>query len=45
MQALSDFRNYDVFSYLSSGYDVLHTQGKNFIVTDIQDFIKKHKQQ
>jgi hypothetical protein len=38
-QALKDFEDYDVFSYLSEGFDVLHTQGQNFIAADIMDYI------
>jgi hypothetical protein len=43
MQALADFKKYDLFSYLTSGYEVLHTQGRNYIMADIQNFIKHHK--
>jgi len=28
-------------SYVISCYDVLHTQGKNYIVNDILDYMKK----
>jgi hypothetical protein len=45
MQALADFKNYGVFDYLTSSYDVLHTQGKQYLMADIQDFINNHKQQ
>lgn len=37
------FTYYDVFSYLTSGYDVLHTQGKAYIVEDIDIYIKNRK--
>jgi hypothetical protein len=45
MQALADFKENGVFNYLTNGYDVLHTQGKNYLMNDIQDFINNHKQQ
>ena len=41
--ALRDFKQYHVFNFLSSGYDVLHTQGKNYIVSEINDFIEQRK--
>lgn len=37
--ALKDFKQYQVFKFLSLGYDVLHTQSKNYIVAEINDFI------
>jgi hypothetical protein len=43
MQALSLFRQTGVFQYLVEGYDVLHTQGREYIVADIDDFINNHK--
>lgn len=45
MQALADFKDYGVFDYLTAGYDILHTQGKNYLMADIQDFINNQKQQ
>ena len=45
MQALSLFRQTGVFQYLTEGYEVLHTQGRNYIVADIDDFIKNHKKE
>jgi hypothetical protein len=41
--ALRDFKQYHVFNFLSSGFDVLHTQGKNYIVSEINDFIEQRK--
>ncbi|MDR0682715.1 MAG: DUF3791 domain-containing protein [Dysgonamonadaceae bacterium] len=38
-QALEDFENYDVFSYLNDGFNVLHTQGRKYLVVDINDYI------
>jgi len=43
MQALLLFRQTGVFQYLTEGYDVLHTQGKEYIIADIEDFIKNHQ--
>ncbi len=37
------FKNKSVFDYLAAGYDVLHTQGKNYIIADIQDYIQRRK--
>lgn len=34
------FSEYDVFSYLRVGYDALHTQGKEYIMEDIEDLLK-----
>lgn len=45
-EVFSLFTYYAVFDYLTTGYDVLHTQGKTYLVEDIDLFInnrKKHK--
>ena len=42
MQALSLFRQTGAFQYLTEGYAVLHTQGRDYIVYDIDDFINNH---
>jgi hypothetical protein len=42
MQALSLFRRTGAFQYLAEGYEVLHTQGRDYIVADIDDFIRNH---
>ena len=42
MQAFSLFLETGVFQYLTEGYDVLHTQSRDYIVTDIDDFISNH---
>ena len=42
MEALSSFQKADVFQYLADGYDVLHTQGKDYLVRDIDEFILNH---
>jgi hypothetical protein len=43
MQALEEFRKYDVFSYLSDGFEVLHTQGRNYLMHDILEYIDSQK--
>ena len=42
MQALTLFSKTDVFQYLTEGYEVLHTQSKNYIVADIDNYIINH---
>ena len=42
LDALSTFRKAGVFEYLTEGYEVLHTQGRDYIVSDIDDFIRNH---
>lgn len=41
--ALDDFKKFKVFDYLAAGYDVLHTQGKKYILADINDFLNSRK--
>lgn len=43
-QAWKDFEQYDVITYLTEGFEVLHTQGQEYIIADINDYIH-HKQQ
>jgi hypothetical protein len=42
-ETLFIFRKYDVFEYLREGFDTLHTQGENYIVSEIDMFIKTRK--
>jgi len=42
MQSLTLFRGTGAFQYLTEGYDVLHTQSRDYIVADIDDFILNH---
>jgi hypothetical protein len=35
------FENKKVFDFLEQGYEVLHTQGKNMILNEIEQFINK----
>ncbi len=40
---LKEFKRYDVFSFLESGFDVLHTQSKKYIIDEITAYIKQRK--
>jgi hypothetical protein len=42
-QALKDFEDYDVFSYLTNGFEVLHTQSREYIVADIIEYMANRK--
>jgi hypothetical protein len=37
------FRKYDVINYLTLGFDLLHTQGKEYVMSDIDSYIKNRK--
>ena len=41
--ALNEFEIYQVFNFLQSTFDSMHTRGKNFIVSVIVDFIQNRK--
>jgi hypothetical protein len=43
-ETLMLFVRYEVFDFLRSGFDVLHTQGKEYILSEIDEFFKHHKQ-
>lgn len=36
----NDFANKNIIEFLEAHYEVLHTQGKAYILTTIEDFIK-----
>jgi hypothetical protein len=42
-EALSVFVRYQVFHYLASVYDTLHTQGQAYILAEIDDYITHKK--
>ena len=42
LQALGEFKRTQVFDYLASGYEVLHTQSKKYIFSELEQYIK-HK--
>ena len=44
-EVLSLFNKYDVLEYLENVYDTLHTQGKEYIIAEIDEYIKKRKKQ
>jgi len=37
--ALDIFQKYQVFDYITSYYDVLHSNGRLFIISDIDEYI------
>lgn len=37
------FNTYNVFEYLEEGYEILHTQSMNYVVKEIEEFIKQRK--
>ena len=44
-EVVSSFSQYGVLNYLSEYFDVLHTQSRQWLVADIDDFINQRKQQ
>lgn len=40
LQALQEFKQAEVFEFLASGYEVLHTQSKKFILNEVEQYIK-----
>lgn len=42
LQSYALFRKYGVDSYLIEGFEVLHTQGEEFILEDIEIYIQNH---
>ncbi|WP_444659083.1 DUF3791 domain-containing protein [Caproiciproducens sp. R2] len=40
---LNIFKQYGVFDYITSFYDILHSTGQEFIVSDIDLYIKARK--
>jgi len=41
LDAFNEFSQFNVFDYLSDGYEVLHTQGRDYLIADIYDFISQ----
>ncbi|MDR2868012.1 MAG: DUF3791 domain-containing protein [Bacteroidales bacterium] len=39
------FRKYHIFDYLRESFEMLHTQGENYIMTEIDLFIKARQVQ
>ena len=42
LQSYALFRRYNVDKYLIEGFDVLHTQGEEYILQDIEMYLKNH---
>ena len=42
-ETLFNFRKYGVFEYLHDGFEMLHTQGESYIVSEIDLFIEARK--
>lgn len=40
---LNLFQKFDIFTYLETGYEVLHTQSMNYIVSEINELMKNRK--
>ena len=43
LAAYEVFIKYNIFDYITSCYDVLHSNGKRYIVGDIDDYIAHRK--
>ena len=43
IEAFRLFKEYGVLDYLGSFYDVLHTFGEQYIVSDIDEFIRSRR--
>ena len=41
--ALDIFQKYGVFNYITSCYDVLHSNGRLYIINDIDEYISNAK--
>lgn len=39
------FEKYNVLSYLSDNFEVLHTQGRQWLMEEIEDYITKQKEE
>ena len=39
LKALSEFKHTGVFDFLATGFEVLHTQSKNYLITEISEYI------
>ena len=43
MEVYNLFKEYGLFDYLKDGYDVLHTQGQDYIINDIEIYLENRK--
>ena len=39
------FEKYNVLPYLSDNFEVLHTQGRQWLIEEIDDYIAKQKEE
>lgn len=44
-EVMDDFSHYGVMDYLRDCYDVLHTQGNQWLLAEIDDFIDNRKKE
>lgn len=42
-EAMKIFNKYNVFEYINSFYDILHSNGQDYIIQDIDVFIKSRE--
>jgi hypothetical protein len=42
-EVIDTFAKYDVFDYLNTHFEILHTQSRQWILEDIDEFIKHRK--
>jgi len=42
-KAFEEFKNYGVFDFISNNYEVLHTQGQNYITSEINHYINNRR--
>jgi len=42
-KALHDFESNKVFDFLAQGYEVMHTQSEEYIVDEINEYIKNNR--
>lgn len=43
-EVMSLFEKYDVLQYLSDNFEVLHTQSRQWLIEEIEDYITKEKE-
>lgn len=44
-EAISLFEKYGVLSYLSDNFEILHTQSRQWMLEEIEDYIAKRKEE
>ena len=43
-EAMSLFTEFDVLDYLAEHFEILHTQSRQWIIEDIDEYIKERKE-